>query len=363
MNLMRRPFSFLLCLCTLAFSLTAQQQLPNAILPPEIHKQFLDVNGKPLVGGYIYTCVAGTACSVPVVGGAPSNPLATYQDAGATVSNANPIVLDYTGYAAIRLGRSAYKIVAQDRFGVQQWTLDNVTATFPNTTFDTLGSGTNLSATMIVGTGASLSYLSGGTINASQLGGVPAASYLFTDFSNIATIRHSLLFQDAAYNIGASGANRPNNGYFAGTLYSNGANITGDVTVSNNIQANIVSADINFGNIAGVQTQNNTGTLGTGAGTGATITKLGASDSLGEIIITTGTSPAANAPIITINLTNPVTALNVVFSPIGPNSAGAQVYVSHSEVAGQPVPSFTLNSGNVALAASTSYAWSFIAIK
>ena len=101
----------------------------NALLPPEIHKPFLTANGQPLNAGYIYTCIAGTTCSVPTVGGAPSNPQATYQDAGGTIANPNPVVLDYTGWAQIRLTcGSTYKIVAQDRLGNQQWTLDNVAA-------------------------------------------------------------------------------------------------------------------------------------------------------------------------------------------------------------------------------------------
>lgn len=99
----------------------------DASLPPEIHKPFLDNNGKPLNGGLIYTCVASTACTVSFPGGPPSNPQTTYQDKGETTPNTNPVVLDYTGWAPIRLASGEnYKIVAQDRNHVQLWTLDNV---------------------------------------------------------------------------------------------------------------------------------------------------------------------------------------------------------------------------------------------
>lgn len=120
---MRRFFLlFLLPLLSLA---------QNAILPPELHKPFLDVNGKPLGGGYILTCVAGMLCTGNAPTYAPANPLATFQDVGATVQNTNPVRLDFSGWAQIRLTNAAYKIVALDKNGVQQWSLDNVSASFP----------------------------------------------------------------------------------------------------------------------------------------------------------------------------------------------------------------------------------------
>jgi hypothetical protein len=111
---MRRLFLLL----ALTLPLLAQN---NAGLPPSVHHQFLDKNGKPLIGGKIYTCQAGTTC--------PGNPLATYKNAGETVTNTNPIILDYTGYADIWLNaNSPYKLVATDRNDVQQWTQDNISS-------------------------------------------------------------------------------------------------------------------------------------------------------------------------------------------------------------------------------------------
>jgi hypothetical protein len=105
---------------SLLFLLTFPLFSQNASLPPTIHSQFLDKNGKPLNGGKIYTCSATLTC--------PGNPLTTYQDAAETIPNTNPVILDYTGYASIRLHTlSTYKIVAYDRNDVLQWTVDNVT--------------------------------------------------------------------------------------------------------------------------------------------------------------------------------------------------------------------------------------------
>lgn len=103
----------------LAIFLTLPLFAQNAVLPPAIHDQYLDKNGKPLGGGKIFTCFANVSC--------PGNPLVTYQDSAATTSNANPVILDYTGYAAIRLRvSSAYKFVAYDRNNVLQWEVDNI---------------------------------------------------------------------------------------------------------------------------------------------------------------------------------------------------------------------------------------------
>jgi hypothetical protein len=98
----------------------------NAALLPVPTQTFLDANGKPLAGGYIYTCVAGSGCSASTVGGPPSTPLAAYTSSAGTTTLPNPVVLDSGGRASIWLGASAYKIVAQNYAGVVQWTQDNV---------------------------------------------------------------------------------------------------------------------------------------------------------------------------------------------------------------------------------------------
>jgi hypothetical protein len=73
-----------------------------------------DSAGVPLIGGLLYTYVTGT-----------TTPKATYSDAGLSVQNANPVVLDSNGEAPI-FGSGTYKLVLQDSDGVTLWTFDGV---------------------------------------------------------------------------------------------------------------------------------------------------------------------------------------------------------------------------------------------
>jgi hypothetical protein len=187
---------------SLLFLLTFPLFSQNASLPPTIHSQFLDKNGKPLNGGKIYTCSATLTC--------PGNPLTTYQDAAETIPNTNPVILDYTGYASIRLHTlSTYKIVAYDRNDVLQWTVDNVTinaGTALETPINVPHGGTGLatitSGDILLGNGVSpislltptppLGYLRA-KANSSGFELVPgfkfyAADYNFTAFSPVQSL-------------------------------------------------------------------------------------------------------------------------------------------------------------------------------
>jgi hypothetical protein len=90
----------------------------NAALMPMPKLQFFDGNGVPLAGGSIYTYAAGT-----------NNPLATFTDSTGGTPNQNPVPLDSAGRASIWIGSSSYKVIAQDQYGVIQWTQDNVSST------------------------------------------------------------------------------------------------------------------------------------------------------------------------------------------------------------------------------------------
>lgn len=71
------------------------------VLSPSPKQQFFDNNGRPLVGGLLFTYEAGS-----------STKLATYTDAGGLTPNANPTVLDYRGEANIWIPPNvAYKYV------------------------------------------------------------------------------------------------------------------------------------------------------------------------------------------------------------------------------------------------------------
>lgn len=87
-----------------------------ANLPPVLKQYWTDANGDPLAGGKIYTYQAGT-----------TTPQATYTDAGGLTPNANPVVLDASGYAAMWLDPTlSYKFVIKDANDAEQQTIDEV---------------------------------------------------------------------------------------------------------------------------------------------------------------------------------------------------------------------------------------------
>jgi hypothetical protein len=72
--------------------------------------------GFPLVGGKLFTYVAGT-----------TTPQATYVDSTQTTPNTNPVILNYRGEAFLWLDPTlGYKFVLQDAFGNLIWTEDNI---------------------------------------------------------------------------------------------------------------------------------------------------------------------------------------------------------------------------------------------
>ncbi|HLJ26551.1 MAG TPA: hypothetical protein VKY85_07560 [Candidatus Angelobacter sp.] len=112
-------------LCVLSFlalSCLGRAQVQVAIAPvPKL--QFLDVNGKPLAGGCVFTDAAGT-----------TTPQATYTDSTGTSQNTNPVILDSGGRASIWLTSSAYKFIVSSSGGTNcatgttQYTIDGITA-------------------------------------------------------------------------------------------------------------------------------------------------------------------------------------------------------------------------------------------
>ena len=85
-----------------------------ATLLPNGKQVFLSANGTPLSGGYVYFYIPGT-----------STPKDTYQDAGQTILNTNPVVLDAAGSALI-YGSGAYREIVTDSASNQIW--DQLTA-------------------------------------------------------------------------------------------------------------------------------------------------------------------------------------------------------------------------------------------
>lgn len=88
--------------------------------PSAFHHQFLDLNGKPLTGGKLYTYSAGTSTPVPTY--------KTIGDTSSTNTNTNPIILDNAGMAYIVIETDkAYKFVLFDKNDAKIAEWDNVT--------------------------------------------------------------------------------------------------------------------------------------------------------------------------------------------------------------------------------------------
>jgi microcystin-dependent protein len=81
-----------------------------ATLLPNARQQFINANGSPLVGGFVYMYVPNTTTLKT-----------TWADAGETTPNSNPIVLDDLGSAAI-YGSGQYTQTVTDSLGNLIWT-------------------------------------------------------------------------------------------------------------------------------------------------------------------------------------------------------------------------------------------------
>lgn len=88
-----------------------------SVLSPAAKMQFTDITGAPLVGGFLYTYIAGT-----------TTPLATYTDSSGITSNPNPVVLNARGEASVWLGANTYKFKLTDSNNNEIWTVDNISA-------------------------------------------------------------------------------------------------------------------------------------------------------------------------------------------------------------------------------------------
>ena len=83
---------------------------------PVLH--FDDINGRPLVGGKLYTYEANS-----------STPAPTYRDKSGTLLNENPISLDERGECEVWLVDGLrYKMVLVDPIGTQVWKADDVSS-------------------------------------------------------------------------------------------------------------------------------------------------------------------------------------------------------------------------------------------
>lgn len=99
-----------------------------------------DDNGRPLIGGRLFTYQNGTTTPAP-----------TYKDEAGTILNTNPIILDARGEAVVHLQPSqVYRFVLQNRFGSLIWSQDGVTGTASSASF------LDFVASLLANTGAAL---------------------------------------------------------------------------------------------------------------------------------------------------------------------------------------------------------------
>lgn len=84
-----------------------------SLMPTGKQQFFIPGTAIPLVGGKLYTYIAGT-----------SSLKTTWQDAAGTIPNTNPITLDSTGSALV-FWTGNYKIVLKDSLGNTVYTVDN----------------------------------------------------------------------------------------------------------------------------------------------------------------------------------------------------------------------------------------------
>lgn len=91
------------------------------IISPAPKLMFHGNDGAPLIGGKLYTYVAGT-----------TTPLATYTDSTGATTNANPVILDARGEASVWLDQVAYKFVLKTSTDVTVSTVDNIMPVSPD---------------------------------------------------------------------------------------------------------------------------------------------------------------------------------------------------------------------------------------
>lgn len=154
-----------------------------ATLSPTPIQRFFDASGNPLVGGLIYTCVAGSTC-----GAAGSTPQITYSavdtSGNGTSANQNPIVLDSTGSASIfTVTALSYKFVVTDKNGVILLTQDNIRNAPSNQSFGSITTTGGVTVGTILTTPIIRSSLTGNNDNFGQLAftaSTTSAAYTFT---------------------------------------------------------------------------------------------------------------------------------------------------------------------------------------
>lgn len=99
-----------------------------------------DDAGSPLVGGKLYTYIAGT-----------TTPTTTWADSALTIPNANPIILNARGEASVWIGTVPVRMQLRTSADVIVWDQDNIAGSDNNLRADLLGADSPSSGAGIVG--------------------------------------------------------------------------------------------------------------------------------------------------------------------------------------------------------------------
>lgn len=140
---------------------------------------FVDANGVPLDGGLVYMYIPNTSTFKN-----------TWQDAGETIVNTNPIVLDAAGRTII-YGDGQYRQVVRDRLGNLIWdqlTTSIASTTVPASLYDLAifiqGAPTNAETFPIFNAPRGLELPAGLTGTVATVGTLPTATTTFTLYKN-----------------------------------------------------------------------------------------------------------------------------------------------------------------------------------
>lgn len=168
----------------------------TASIVPNAKNQFEDINGNPLVGGFVYFYQINTLISKD-----------TWQNSGQTVLNTNPIELDSRGQAII-YGSGSYRQIVTDADGNLIW--DQNIENFQESVFGPQQS-LNAATTTDLGLAASNNVLINGagvTVNSFGTSASLANPIYFIQFNGINTITYnatSMILPGAANITTASG--------------------------------------------------------------------------------------------------------------------------------------------------------------
>lgn len=252
----------------------------TATLLPNGEQQFIDQNGEPYAGGSVYFYIPST-----------TTPKTTWKDAGQSVPNTNPVILDSAGRAII-YGSGQYRQVLFDSLGNEVW--DQLT----QDVYSLFNQGT-----------AIWGGTAGGTANALTLTTVPDLSVL-ADGQLVAFIASAANTTAVTVNIDGLGAeaitqmtsgglaplvagNLINNGRYL-MFYDGSQFVLLDPTeaAANNSFVNVASATTTNLGTAGSNNINITGTTNiTSFGSGAVVTNpLYYVEFSGSLLITAGSN-------------------------------------------------------------------------